>query len=102
MVEIDRYDALGYVSKMLEGMSPGNTMTPEEIRRNAALALDLDIAFMKGSGVFDGDEYDDNAAFEYISRNLARYEIDESFIEDYMEAMESYLEKNSIISWDGK
>ena len=101
-MEIDRYAALKSVCDKLSEMSCSNAMESTQIRQYAALALDLDLAFMLSSGVLNGEEYDDSAAYEYISKGLSRYDIDESFVEDYMEAMESYLESVGGIAWDGK
>ena len=101
-MEIDRYAALKFICDKLAELSCSNTMEAAQIRQFAALALDLDITFMMNSGVLNGEEYDDSAAYEYISKGLSRYDIDESFVEDYMEAMESYLENAGGIAWDGK
>ena len=101
-MSIDRYEALGKICEKLGGMTSGNTMSEAQVRQFAALALDLDLAYMQKAGVFDGEEYDDNAAFEYILRGLARHDVDEGFIEDYMEAMEAYLEESGAIAWDGE
>lgn len=77
-------------------------------------AIDADFAYMLSAGVLDeqgamGDAYyDDDDAFEFMldfigrARKAGERELDQiaSFIDQYMELQQQYLEDNGLMSWD--
>ena len=77
-------------------------------------AIDADMEYMKSSGVLteDGEMgnsyYDDDEAFEYLlDRICAERGISDerelrlaSFLDDYMDAQQRYMEKNGMVEWD--
>ena len=67
--------------------------------------MDLDEAFMAQTGVNDGEVYDDDAAFEYMMKELQAAFPEQKmyamrFVEDYMEYDEAYLENAGLIDWE--
>lgn len=77
-------------------------------------AIDADFAYMLSADVLDaegamGDAYyDDDDAFEFMldyigrARKAADRELDQiaSFIDQYMDLQQQYLEDNGLMSWD--
>ena len=68
-------------------------------------ALALDEAFMEESGVNDGAEYDDNAAYDYLFDALTKEFPDQKmycmrFVDDYLDYSEQYLDSIGAIEWD--
>lgn len=77
-------------------------------------AIELDLAYMRASGVIAGDGmtgsayYDDDEAFEYILDGIARARgWDEertlrlgALIDDYMDAQQNYMESIGLLEWD--
>ncbi len=77
-------------------------------------AVDLDLAYMRASGVIAEDGmsgaayYDDDEAFEYILDGIARARgwDDErtlrlgALIDDYMDAQQNYMESIGMLEWD--
>ena len=67
--------------------------------------LALDEEFMESSGVNDGAEYDDNAAYDYMYDIMTREFPDQKmycmrFIDDYLDYSEAYLDSIGAIDWE--
>ncbi len=65
----------------------------------------LDDEFMESSGVNDGAEYDDNAAYDYMFERLTKAFPDQKmycmrFIDDYLDYSEAYLDSIGAIDWE--
>ncbi|MDR3051060.1 MAG: hypothetical protein LBU67_05000 [Oscillospiraceae bacterium] len=77
-------------------------------------AISLDLAYMRESGAVDADGlaggayYDDDEAFEYLLDGIVRARgwDDEremklaSFLDDYMDAQQAYMEEIGLLDWD--
>lgn len=68
-------------------------------------AMELDEAFMESSGVNDGAEYDDDAAFDALFEGLQKDFPDQKmycmrFVDDYLEYSERYLDSIGAIEWE--
>ena len=67
--------------------------------------MELDEQFMEDSGVNDGAEYDDNAAFDFIFNKMT-VEFEEQkmycmrFVDDYLDYSEQYLDRIGAIDWE--
>lgn len=67
--------------------------------------ITLDEQFMNETGVEDGEVYDDEAAQEYLFKNMAEAFPEHRmylmrFTEDYLDYNEDYLESIGAIDWD--
>ncbi len=67
--------------------------------------ITLDEEFMHATGVEDGAAYDDEAAQEYLFKNMAEAFPEHKmylmrFTEDYLDYNEDYLESIGAIDWD--
>ncbi len=70
---------------------------------NRIIALDEE--FMENSGVNDGAEYDDNAAYEFMYDKMTHEFPDQKmycmrFIDDYLDYSEAYLDSIGAIDWE--
>ena len=79
-----------------------------------SLAIDLDLSFMRESGVIDekgnaGDTfYDDDEAFEYLLDGIvSKYKLGAdaamkiaSLLDDYMDAQQSFMEEKGLVDWE--
>ncbi len=70
-----------------------------------ACAQRAEEAYMRESGVLDGDVYDDDAAFERVRAALteafpAHKMYAMRFAEDYLDYSEEYLESVGLIDWE--
>ncbi len=70
---------------------------------NRVMALDEE--FMEQSGVNDGAEYDDDAAYEYLFNTLTKEFPDQKmycmrFVDDYLDYSEQYLDSIGAIEWE--
>lgn len=68
-------------------------------------AMQLDEAFMEESGVNDGAEYDDDAAFEFLFEALTKEFSEQKmycmrFVDDYLDYSERYLDSIGAIDWE--
>ena len=77
-------------------------------------AIDADLEYMKSSGVLTDDGsmgnayYDDDDAFEFLLDRICqergisgdRELRIASFLDDYMDAQQSYMEKHGLLEWD--
>jgi len=77
-------------------------------------AIDFDMAYMHEKGVIEKDGsageryYDDDDAFEYLLDAIAvKYKMDAdtamkcaSFLDDYMDYQQAYLELKGLVDWD--
>ena len=73
--------------------------------RMLSRAMELDEQFMEESGVNDGAEYDDNAAFDFIFDKLTSEFEDQKmycmrFVDDYLDYSEQYLDSIGAIEWE--
>ncbi len=64
-----------------------------------------DAAFMKETGVDEGEVYDDDAACDYMHKKMATQFPDHKtymlrLVEDYMDYNESYLDSLGLIDWE--
>ena len=67
--------------------------------------ITLDETFMHATGVEDGEAYDDEAAQEYLFKNMEEAFPEHKmylmrFTEDYLDYNEDYLESIGAIDWD--
>ena len=67
--------------------------------------ITLDEAFMRETGVEDGEAYDDEAAQDVLFQGMAKAFPDHKmymmrFTEDYLDYNEDYLESIGAIDWD--
>lgn len=67
--------------------------------------VSLDDEFMESSGVNDGAEYDDNAAFDFMFERLTDAFPEQKmycmrFIDDYLDYSEAYLDSIGAIDWE--
>lgn len=67
--------------------------------------LALDEEFMESSGVNDGAEYDDDAAFEAMFEELTKEFPEQKmycmrFVDDYLDYSEQYLDSIGAIEWE--
>ncbi|MBR0425470.1 MAG: hypothetical protein IJK01_05035 [Clostridia bacterium] len=65
----------------------------------------LDEEFMEKSGVNDGAEYDDDAAFDALFETMTKEFPDQKmycmrFVDDYLEYSEQYLDSIGAIEWE--
>ncbi len=65
----------------------------------------LDEQFMETSGVNDGAEYDDDAAFDFLFAEMSKSFAEQKmycmrFVEDYMDYSERYLDSIGAIDWE--
>lgn len=77
-------------------------------------AIDADLDYMKNAGVLTADGsmgdsyYDDDDAFEFLLDRLCsergisgEHELRiASFLDDYMDAQQNYMEKHDMLDWD--
>ena len=92
------------VAQALRALPECAKLPPELVSGLAAAAVELDMAYMKQSGVEEGAEYDEDAAFDFIFAGLKKKypsvrKLDE-ITEDYMEAWEVYLNSVGAIDWE--
>ncbi len=67
--------------------------------------MELDEAFMEQSGVNDGAEYDDDAAFDALFGAMTQAFPEQKmycmrFVDDYLEYSEQYLDSIGAIEWE--
>ena len=80
-------------------------LPPEVLEGMLDRAMELDEAFMESSGVNDGAEYDDDAAFDVLFEGLQKDFPDQKmycmrFVDDYLEYSERYLDSIGAIEWE--
>lgn len=68
-------------------------------------ALALDEEFMEKSGVNDGAEYDDEAAYNYLFEAMQQAFPDQKmycmrFVDDYLDYSEQYMDSIGAIEWE--
>ncbi len=88
--------------RSIEGL---RTIDDDTLRAMIDAAIAADIAYMENAGVEEGAPYDEDDAFSAISGALrkrfpARKALVASFVDDYLEAWEVYLESVGLIEWD--
>lgn len=87
----------------------------EILEKGIQLALEADIQYMLGQGLLKKEDenlvvtpvgfYDDDAAYDYIVKELKKQKnlvIKDlaSFVDEYMDAEERYLEETNLLGWD--
>lgn len=102
----DAADALQYVVGQIR--KDFSQVPEEKLRSYIKNAIALDQAYIEESDAMGDGFYDDDDAFEIISERMAqeRGASDEEamliaqIVDAYMDAHETYLEKNDLIGWD--
>lgn len=80
-------------------------MPQEDIDRLIGRTQELNETFMDEKGVNDGETYDDDEAYAYLTEKLGEEFPEQKmyigrFVDDYMEYDEAYLESIGAIAWD--
>lgn len=105
MEEYSKADARAYIAGKFTAQGDFNILSKDVFDRMLDKVMELDEAFMAESGVNDGAVYDDDAAFEYMMKQLQEAFPEQKmyamrFVEDYMEYDEAYLESVGLIDWE--
>ena len=105
-MEFNAADALAYIlDKFREKGEFPQVVDDETLSSMVGAALTYDEAFMSETGVDQGELYDDDKAFDYLSDRLASQFPDQKmyilrFVEDYMDYNELYLESIGALEWE--
>ena len=105
MEEYSKADARAYISGKFDQQGDFGILPKDMFEKMLDKVMDLDEAFMAQTGVNDGEVYDDDAAFEYMMKELQAAFPEQKmyamrFVEDYMEYDEAYLESAGLIDWE--
>lgn len=115
-ISFDRAAVAAYISSHID-MSQFKQLTAQKDEL-AALCAEADCAYMMSEGILDKDGcfpeegevpcYDDDDAYEFIlAYVMKRFKVTgkqqdmvESFIDEYMELQEQYMEASGMLDWE--
>ena len=105
MEEYSVENARAYIKNCFVTQGDFLILEPSVLDAMLACAMEADERFMEQSGVNDGAEYDDNAAYAYLFDALTKSFPEQKtycmrFTDDYLDYSEQYLDSIGAIEWE--
>lgn len=104
-MSIEKSGMMAYVANAMGRASDYSFLPPETFARMVEALVDIDLAYMESSGAGEEGVYDDEAAYDLLFVGLKeRFPQHHAYcmrmVEDYMDAVEAYLESTDSLEWD--
>lgn len=104
-MSIEKSSMVAFVAEAMAQKSDYSFLTPEPFDRMVEALVDIDLAYIESSGADSDGVYDDEAAYELLLAGLKeRFSQQQTYcmrlVEDYMDAVEEYLESTDALEWD--
>ena len=104
-MEINTADALEYITEKFRAEGDFAFIPEDDLHKVVASLLQIDNGYMSEAGVYDGGIYDEDEAYEMLSKGIQasfpQYKMYAMRItEDYMDFAEEYLASIDAIDWE--
>jgi len=98
-------EARAYIAAKFAAQRDFNIFPPATFEAALDCAINAEQAYMTENGIYDGEPYGDDEAFERIYAALCKTLTNEKmylmrFAEDYMDYSEAYMESVGMINWE--
>lgn len=103
--ELNLEESRTAVCEALSAIGTYQSLDAQTLLQLVDAALEIDIQYMKSAGVEEGEAYDEEIAYDKLVNGLKqrfpkRKSMLSEFADDYLEAMEAYLDSIGALVWD--